>query len=388
MTTAGTCGEFCVWDVIEEEVRHSPTASRDPLNMFVLVGERTRRGTQGFRNPFGCDEGFGRREFSPGTCPLDFELGRGKFNREAFRKAASQVFTEFDMRRFVKERQAWKKEYGPEVPYPDVFRSKFWGRYKGFCAQYAKEKPSLDEARANKYRQKFVQWRKSDYGSAYDEGVQSQGLYSTGQAVFKTCEPSKTAKPTVLVQIGVAGAHDLYELLAFLVRYREDTICDVLVQLVEETEQRTNYTPCVFSTFGCHSIVGVPSLVCGKDARYYPVDRVTWCTNETMLVNFGERGRVRTTFPPKWAQFESLPPPLGNPHVEVLATVFRDVRHAISGLCVVTHERHVWIDLSTEEVEGVPDIVKKFFPAQISTSPVQSDDDEENGDAYQVAMNL
>lgn len=322
----------------------------------------------------------------------------------AMRRAAKEIWREFDLERYQRERNEWMKD----TPYA-VLRRMFWGRYRRYwnpsrqsgdvwLYYIAKKKEHLDNKRAEDRqdrhrgaekrrvkeqqqieriglegfnrrmeRQKaesiqikaakvnrtskeflrFLDWRQGSEGKIYD----TTQIYVTPRQAF--CTPSGTSD--LPISVPMRKAHDLYEVLCRIVA---KPVCSVEITLMQTAAIETVPVPYLLVGDGLARLNGMSRLSDFVTKRLH-----SHVENDGKhYFGWGEIVRPYRQFPDEWRQYEGLELPFGNPQKSARGEIVRRLLGCIVKMTITTPDHKLVFHTGAETFYMTPaDVITGYF---------------------------
>ena len=312
--------------------------------------------------------------------------GANALCRFAMQRAASEIWRELDHERYRREKAQWEQEMS--APY-GVLRRMFWGRFRrywnpsrqsgevwlhhraqtkkrhnawyvqdredrrrGAEKRRAREQEQIDRLGVNGFnrrmtRQKaesiqtkaakidrtskeflrFLDWRQSPEGRAYDT---SHG-YVRPEQVFQT-RPFCTSSS--VVSVPMRGPSDLHEVLCHLV-VEKKPVYRAEVTLMQTASLETIPVPYMLVDDGrvsrLNGLGRLPDSVTKRLTSHAEKDG-------THYFGWGEMATPYPQFPDEWRKYEGLEAPLGNPQRTGRGEIVRTLKGCIVKMTVTTQE--------------------------------------------------
>ena len=304
--------------------------------------------------------------------------------KHAMQRAATEVWLQFDPKRYAREKAEWEREMS--APY-GVLRRMFWGRFRRYwnpskrsgeiwlyhqdqkkCrlfarkAQYCedrrrgaekrriREQEQIDRLgvdgfnrrmarqkqesiqnkaakidRSSKAFLRFLDWRQSPAGQKYD----TPRKYVRPEKVFET--PTRTS--TSIVSVPMRQSSDLHEVLCRLVAEKKP-VRGVEVTLMQTAAIETVPVPYVLVVDGVNRLNGMNRL------PDFATRRLTSHAERdgTHYFGWGEEVTPYQQFPDEWRKYEGMESPLGNPRKTARGEIVRTLAGCIVTMTVTTQD--------------------------------------------------
>ena len=344
------------------------------------------------------------------TSEINTLQGHGKHMYYAMQRAASEIWRELDVERYNREKAAWDQDR----PY-NVLRRMFWGRFRSYwnpqresgCVwehhrlqhrsaydvwkaqdledrrrgaekrrikeQEQIQRLGVDGFNRRMHRQKaesivtkaekidrsskeflrFLDWRQSDAGKAYDK----KPVYKKPEKVF----PALTWTNYKTHTVPMATPRDLYDVLCRLVAE------DIRVEVTLLSTAAIESVPVSYVVKESGKASRLENMGRGQDHQERRLTRHYEDADLGHLFGWIEGHEVWTLFPEEWRKYQGLERPLGNPQKSSRAESVRNLKGCIVKMKVGGRGNLLnFVTGATSQALSPDQVMDKFFPDPFS----------------------